>query len=342
MLKLSRVVITVSAVLALAAAAGCSTTEDASAEASQDLTASAAPIARFAPYITTLKTALESGQPMEQIAQSLLASGRPAAFGLQALCRVYEEMDPKFATLRNDFKGLEDGIGDYDKWDSIYQAAVAEKKDQPTLDRLKKQRDDAQAAFEAMLTAKKWLTGAGVVSHISEVETFVHDYRWKARKADRTIVLTHLLEEVGNIQSTKYDMTILENGNGLHELRRDIRWVLFEMLGLNGMVVNETQNACPAPGYSSLTDAGKFNLKSTTTEPKPCEISVCLLAAASKAVSAIGDVKDEAEQEVVINGDPDVVPVALQPKAQALYDDLLKNDLFGEYVTQLNACKAAL
>jgi hypothetical protein len=143
MFKLSRVVAVVSSVVALAAAAGCASTDDSAEAAGQEVNAAAAaPVARFAPYIKTLKTSLESGQSMEQIAQSLLASDRPAAFSLQGLCRVYEKMDPKFASLRDDFKGLEDGIGNFDKWDGIYQAAVSEKKDQATLADLRPQRAD--------------------------------------------------------------------------------------------------------------------------------------------------------------------------------------------------------
>ena len=68
----------------------------------------------------------------------------------------------------------------------------------------------------------------------------------------------------------------------------------------------------------------------------------CLVAAAANAVNDIGNVKDQAEQEVNINGDADVVPVSLQPQSQKLYDGILQNDLFGQYLTQLNACKAAL
>lgn len=343
MFKLHRAVAVISSVMALGAMAGCSTAGDDDAGATdQAVEQGAAPIARFQNYIKSLKAPLASGKPVEDIAQTLLNSGRPASFSLQALCRLYEKTDPKFASMRDDFKGLEDGIGAYDKWDSIYQKAVSEGKDQATLDRLKGQADDALARFKTLLTSKQWIKdGAAGSPHMEEIETFLNTYKWKSRKEDRTIVLDHLIKEMKDLKDTQYDMKILEVGDGVHELRRDIRWVLIEQLGLNGMIV--TKKDCSVPGYANLGEDGRYtSLRASNLEPNACELSLCLVSAASKAVSDIGNVKDQAEEEVNINGDADVVPVALQPQAAALYDAIKKNDLFGQYITQLNACKAAL
>lgn len=346
MFKLHRAVAVISSVIALgttAAMAGCSTAEDDDAGATdQAVEEGAAPLARFSQYIRSLKTPLASGKPVEDIAQTLLNSGRPASFSLQALCRLYEKADPKFATMRDDFKGLEDGIGAYDKWDSIYRKAVSEGKDQETLARLKKQADDALTRFKSLLTSKNWIKDGGAGSpHLEEIETFLNTYKWKSRKEDRGIVLDHLIKEMKDLNETQYDMKILEVGDGIHELRRDLRWILIEQLALNGMTV--TKKECPAAGYSNLGEDGRYtSLRSSALEPNPCQLSLCLVSAASKAVNDLGDVKDEAEEEVNINGDADVVPAHLQPQAAALYDAIKKNDLFGNYLTQLNACKSSL
>src|SRR4051794_19230571 len=119
MFKFHRAVAVLSSVIALGAMAGCSTADDDDAGATdQAVEQAAAPLARFTQFIKSLKAPLASGKPVEDVAQTLLGSGRPASFSLQALCRLYEKSDPKFASMRDDFKGLEDGIGAYDKWDS--------------------------------------------------------------------------------------------------------------------------------------------------------------------------------------------------------------------------------
>lgn len=345
MFKLHRVVAVVSSVVALAAVAGCSTEEDASAEAAdQAVKASEAPVARFAPYLKSLKSTLESGQPLEQIAQSLLNSGRPAAFSLQGLFRVYEKMDDQFGDFRDDYKALEDGIGAYDKWSTIYQAAVSANKDQATLDKLKKQRDDALVTFKAMLTSKQFLTENGAPTKIKQTEDFLNAYKWKPRAEDRGYVLDHLIKEVKDMKTTKYDMTILEYGDGIHELRRDIRWVLIEQLGLNGMILGkDAKEACPVPAYTGLENDGRYtSYRASPQEPNACQVSLCLVGAMSKAVSDLGNLKDQAEEEVNINGEADVVPANLQGPANDIYSAIQTNDLFGQYLTQLNACKAAL
>lgn len=331
-----------SLLLVAAASTGCSSAEDAPSSTSDDhLGESAAPIARFTPYLKTLKDTLESGRPTQEIADTLLGSGRPASFSLQSLCRIYGDADPKFKEMRDDFKGLEDGIGGYDKWNSIYKAAVSEGKDAATLARLKKQSDDALVQFTKLLTDRQWLTTGGAPNRIKMSEDFLKAFDWKTRKDDRKLVLKHVIGELEDVKKTTYDMKILEVGNGIHELRRDIRWVLIEQLALNGMITLK-DDACPVPAYASAVNDNRYGaLRSSATEPNPCQVSQCLVFGAAKTVSSLGELKDQAETEVNVNGDADVVPVRLQAPAQAIYDGIVQNDLIGAYVGQLKACRDA-
>jgi len=341
-MKISRLLAAAVASLTIAAV-GCSSGSDDSTSGTTDdhLGESAAPLARFAPYMTSLKSSF-AGADNEAIANSLLASGRPAAFSLQALGRVYSDADPKFKTFRDDFKGLEDGIGNYDKWATIYNTAVSEHKDQATLDRLKAQKDDALTAFTKLLTDKKWLAPAGEQSLLDQWQVFLNGFAWLPRNEDRKLVLKQMSKELGDIHDTAYDMKILEVGNGIHELRRDIRWVLIEELGLNGMVLAK-EGACPIPAYSATQSDGRYGaLHASQLEPNPCQVDACLIYQAAKTVNDLGELKDQAEQEVNINGDADVVPERLQPAAQAIYDGIKQNDLIGKYQAQLKACRDAL
>jgi hypothetical protein len=343
MFKLSRIAAVLASLAICTVAAGCSSeTDDQSSGVTDDhLGESEAPLARFKPYMTSLRSALESGQSNEQIANTLLGSGRPAAFSLQALCRLYSDADPKFKEIRDDFKRLEDGIGAYDKWNDIYNTAVSEHKDQATLDRLKGQRDAALTSFTQMLSDRKFLVPAGQTSRMKEIQAFLDGFDWKTRKEDRQLILKALGKELEDLEETHYDMKILEVGDGVHELRRDMRWVLIEQVALNGMIT--VKDSCAIEPYKTMQSDGRYgNLRATATEPNPCQIDACLVYASAKTVSDLDDVKTQAEAEVNIAGAADVVPEHLQPAANAIYDGITTNKLFTTYRAQLKACKDAL
>jgi hypothetical protein len=344
MLKIRRVAAVLASLVAVAVgSAGCSSAEDAGSGTTDDhLGESTAPLARFSPYLKSLKSTLESGGSTEQIANALLGSGRPAAFSLQALARLYDKADPRFHEMQTDFKGLEDGIGGYDKWNGIYRAAVSANKDAATLERLKQQSDDALVRFTKLLTDRQWITEGGAPTRIKMTEDFLQGFDWKTRADDRKLVLKQIIHELDDLDTTTYDMKILEYGNGIHELRRDLRWVLIDQLALNGMITLDT-GACPIPAYAGVPSDNRYGaLRSSATEPEPCQVSQCLVFKAANVVSSLGDLKDKAETEVNINGDADVVPEPLQAPAKAIYDDIVQNDLFGVYAGQLKACHDAL
>lgn len=345
MFKLARIAAVFASLAICTVAAGCSSETDQSEGVTDDhLGESEAPLARFKPYMTTLRSTLESGRSNEEIANTLLSSGRPASFSLQALCRLYSDADPKFKEIRDDFKRLEDGIGQYDKWASIYNSAVSEHQDQATLDRLKGQRDQALTTFTQMLSDRKFLVPAGQTSRMQEIQSFLEAHDWKTRKDDRELILKALGKEMEDLEETHYDMTILEYGDGVHELRRDLRWVLIEQLSLNGMIVGN-EAACSIEAYKTTPNDNRYGaLRSSATEPNPCKIDACLIYQAAKTVSDIGDIKDQAETEVNIGNqaEADKVPERLVEPAKAIYDGITTNKLFATYRAQLKACREAL
>lgn len=334
----------------LFAGAGCSSqADDASSIGSgeQNQTNADAPMARFAPHLRSLRSQLESGQSVEQIAQGLLSSGRPASFALQALCRLYEkEDDATFKAMRDDFKALEDGIGQYDKWYTFHQAAVSQGKDKATIDGLKAKVDAALKTFNTLLTSRGFINkddpkAAGLVG---KHEEWLKAYKWKARNEDREVILKHLSKELEDLVETKYDMKILEHGDGVHELRRDVRWILIEQLQIGGMITLKDPKTCSISAYASLPLTDRYaQLRSSPLEPNPCQIDGCVVAATARAVNNLGDLKDQAEIELNINpGLGDVTPERLQKPAQDLYDDVVKNKLFETYKSQIDACRDAL
>lgn len=304
-------------------------------------------MARFSPHLKSLHNALDA-KSAEEAANGLVQSGRMTAFSLQALCRLYSDADPKFGEMRSDFKGLEDGIGAYDKWKTIYEAALDEKSDEETLARLKKDRDEALATFTKQLVDKGWIKTGDAPSRLDTIDAFLKGYKWLTRDGDRNQVLESISDELKGIKKTTYDMTILEEGDGLHQLRRDIRWVLMESMVVNGLVVYKDDSVkCPLPAYEKLLSApiatSKYTaFKGSSVEPNPCQLDKCVVLAAAQAVEDLGQLKDQAEREVNIKNGADIVPADLQPRAKAIYDDLVKNNVAGVLKDEVDACQATL
>ena len=51
--------------------------------------------------------------------------------------------------------------------------------------------------------------------------------------------------QLSRIARTEFDLSKLEEGNGLHELRRELRWFLIEVQVLNGLVQFKPGRRCP-------------------------------------------------------------------------------------------------
>ena len=81
---------------------------------------------RFDPWLDQLDEALnpKGNVDFDDIAKELVdGSSRVAAFNLQALARLYDSENNMFKTIKEDFKGLEDAIGAYDKWANVIKKA---------------------------------------------------------------------------------------------------------------------------------------------------------------------------------------------------------------------------
>lgn len=317
------------------------TTSDSAIEAAPGSPAVA--FARFTPHLDALRGILESGAPADQVAEQMVGSGRNATFHLQALCRLYAKAYPSFDELLTDFKSLEDGIGEYGKWYSIHRAAVLEGVDASTLTRLEAQKADALLRFTQLLVDRQWLTkDAAAPSRLRTIEALLRGFDWKTRAEDRRLVLDRVRHEAKDVAKTTYDMTILEQGHGVHELRRDLRWLLYEQRVLHGLVVLK-DDACPIAAYASVPADDYYSvLPPSADEPNPCTLSACLVHAAAKAVAELGDIKDQAETEIHTGSGGDLVPARLQPAAKAIYEEITRTGLMSVYVDQLTACRDAV
>lgn len=337
-----------------------------------------AQIARFEKYLKVLRAPLKSSHDPDVVTNALLntSPARVAAFQLQALGGVYESQDPYFDTIRRAFKLIEDYIGKLDKEKNDLEYAYDELNE--AIDQglstkeIKKREDEVKSVeekikkstkkFSKKLVEENLVNENGKKSLFDEIEEFLLSYPWLSYKDDKNQMLNQMSDQLLKVNSTSYDLTRLEkdltpfeDGNGLHELRREIRKYNQQAISLNGMVTYRATKACPVKSLegfekdvfdlvhpSDHNNIEKYaSLPSSITEENPCEISKCLNYAIVYAVYSIGEIKDEVEK---INWkksglDQDTVPKKQVKQAQAIYQWVRSNDLLKALSDELLSCR---
>ena len=267
---------------------------------------------------------------------------RAVFFKAQALTRVYRNADPIFVQMNKDFKKFEDRIGAYEKWDSIYRKAPTSKK--PLF--LAK-RNRAWDRIRSTIRKGKWQRRYLQENPLVQYTQFLGQYQFGTYNEDRQYVTKTLSDHLTVLNSKVWDLRFLEHGNGLHEFRREIRWILHEIRNLRGLVQykKKPRKTCPIPGFDNLLDSSASNSRYAKfpiddEEINPCLVSKCVVLSMSKAVDDLGEIKDKIEVKLNAEGraDEDLVPAKYIDDIQDIHDILKKNQVFAVLERELKAC----
>ncbi|MGZ5279513.1 MAG: hypothetical protein ACXWC9_06205 [Pseudobdellovibrionaceae bacterium] len=296
--------------------------------------------ARFEPWLKILEASINSSSNPNKVAEELLkGENRIAAFNLQALGKVYLNQDAQFSEqIRVNFKALEDAIGEYDKWNKIAEKSAKEKD--------KKRVEKAKEKFVNMLKKEKWIN-AGSEGKLEEIRNAIKKYKWLSYADDKQQIIQDLVTQLENLDQTSFDLSRLEktdsDGNGLHELRREIRWLMIEMRVLNGLIqFKEDPSICSVPEFAEffktpLASSKYSTLPADVLEKDPCRIEQCLFLGLSKSVNTLGEIKDAAEQDSEARKE-DRVPKDLLKTAEIAYDELKNTQVFSKLGKNLRQC----
>ncbi len=304
---------------------------------------------RFDPWMDALRQTIETPDATpDSIADQIVAGpSRIAAFNLQGLCRIYGDEDKMFGKMRDDFKDVEDVIGQWDKYNNVLGKAKEKGKSPEVIAKLEEKLTEAREGIKVLLIERNWVRDDQGETRLAKIQRHLDEYDWKKYKKDRESVLKYLIVELKAIEDTKYKFKHLEEGDGLHELRRDLRWVSIEMRILNGLIVFEKdpQN-CPLKAYAELVNQpiaeSKYSqLPPSDTETEVCKIPQCLYLGMAEMIEEFGEIKDDAETEVNTSGDKkvsDEVPKKYREKAEKLYSKMTDNRLIDELKGELKKC----
>lgn len=195
---------------------------------------------------------------------------RTPLFMLEALSRLYGSFHDKkdFKKIRDHFKALEDGIGDIDFYDFFAKAF----KQHPSIpvhirEYMESQTKNKLAHVNELLINEGWLSNDA--NRIKKITKELKKAEWLRPKEEVKAIKQFYTESIADIKKfiRKNGSPFTELEDGVHELRRDIRWLSIYPQALQGMV-QFTENEKPIATLEKyMTPAivnSKFNVMPAT------------------------------------------------------------------------------
>ncbi len=244
-----------------------------------------------------LKSAAQSEDPAKTFYES---SARQVLFYLQALARIYKKIHNKkrFERMRIAFKELEDQLGKVDYYDAFIKEFSVQKNFPPVLlENLKQHFSNELIALKKILDDQQWIDADfSALKYISEK---LESADWKDAANDRRgvadAIILQIEKTVIDYESGKLNFKDLENG--VHEFRRQLRWVSIYAQAVDGLVQLKKVDEPAAELKPYLTKEileSKFNLMPELKEGMvPIIIESPNFYALSWIINEIGNLKDD-------------------------------------------------
>lgn len=300
-------------------------------------------IARFTAWIDIIERDLFAVAQADVPDHLVAKKTRASVFNIQALGRLYKDEARLFSEMRDRFRELEDSIGEYQKWIDYENQGIRDGASEAVISRLKANREHGRALLENALVSSGFLPSNGQKPYLKALRESLHAYAWKSVEDDRKLMVEKLSETLEKAKVAQYNFAHLEEGNGVHEFRRKMRWFSMETRGLNGLIVLKPRTeACPVESWSYLIRndiAGtKYAvLPPAATETQPIALSACLYLKVARMVEDVNQIKAKAEaiDSLSENTPTDLLDEADRERVQQMYDDVMANDLFGRLQREL-------
>jgi hypothetical protein len=197
-------------------------------------------LSRFLFFLEKIKTILEKAEMAENAALAAYTNDlRTPLFMLEALSRLYKKIYPhqKLNKLNILFKDLEDRLGTIDYYDSFAKEFAKEKRipEAITIYLEHKTQEKIQALTDD-LKKNKWI--GKHKNRLSKITKDLEKIDWLNEKEDAAAVLNVYKKDIDKL-ILKYKMPNLQFTdveNGVHELRRELRWLSIYPQALRGLM----------------------------------------------------------------------------------------------------------
>jgi hypothetical protein len=251
---------------------------------------------------------LGTGSTQQQAYNLLKTGGRSLVFRIQTYGRLFKDDYKFFKHLKNDFKELEDVLGQVQKWEELL-----EQKNLP---------EEKIALYTAHSNEEK--VNLEIVLTRFAQEDLIQHYHKKIshlsldNQETSELAIINIQKEIDELSQKEFDFTYGETG--LHELRRSFRWPLME-LDLFKEFFSMKATACSDSANDLLNIGLKSKYISLKTNPAAImEVNYCVYIKMVGAVDVLGDIKDNLERLDLLNEEVDPKTKA---KANSLYHELV-------------------
>jgi hypothetical protein len=224
---------------------------------------------------------------------------RDILFRLEALCRVYREIQDKkiFDAWYKRFKMMEDVLGVLDYHESLNNEFSTYKELKKTSEKiyLEKFEEEAQYLSE-ILKEEGWQDGR----LLGEFSSFLAAAEWKSEEEDAAAFGLVMSNEIDKVVS-KYregELNPYKLEEGVHEFRRRIRWVSIYAAASNGLVQLRSNPALEKQFSSYCTAEVMSSPFNVMPKQKGLRHSLVIQSAnfyaLSWLISELGSIKDDA------------------------------------------------
>ena len=193
---------------------------------------------RFEYYLIQLDDLLMKASRSENPALFLYQNdARTKLFMLEGLCRVYAGMHDKkiFTKLLDDFKLLEDTLGQVDYYDGFAKDFLADPEMPVTIRMfLEQRRDETLAKMNIILLKKKWINHDPF--RTKKIRKRLKKADWKEPEKEIDLLEKFYRKTIESVkefhEKTKTGFTDLESQ--VHSMRRKLRWLSIYPQALQG------------------------------------------------------------------------------------------------------------
>ena len=283
-----------------------------------------------------MKTVASKNNPASYI---LNTSARVLAFNTQSIARLYRKEESNLSKVYKDYKKLEDLIGGVKKWKEILDYAVANGASNSKIKNLQQNLESSERILNDFLK-QGWLDQSIFKIHY-EKTSFLDDL---SDEQERELTLSLVVKSLNKFDRTKFDLSYLEHGDGLHEFRRELRWQIYNVVNLGGLIdYKRNVFSCSLVSFDkeSLTKINKYTKITKIFNEESCLIDYCLINEIALMVSHFGVIKDEVEGYLnTIGINDDRTPAAYYERAISLELEWENKNVISTLVGQLNQCQS--
>ncbi len=250
--------------------------------------------------VAQLHKLLNSETKVDKLVDELCGhDARRNVFQLEGFLKLYKgHLSKDVETSLSVVKELEDALGNYTVRRDIRKSAEDKGAPQAVVKHLKAQEKAGRQELER-LVEKEWMPQG---KHdrspaLKDILRSLADEKWGSYGEDMKYIRSRMSDHLHKVDNTHYDMRQLDSG--IHELRRNMRWIPLYIEALGGVVqLSEAKNPVAELRKTLDTPMAQHKnaqLPKSDREEDPIRISKSVYVGFLQAVEDLGQVKDRGE-----------------------------------------------